>query len=171
MTSRDEVIARILQLSDKQACYIAKSLTQDVFSNLAEAPTFDQISSQIDSLASTAGVQLTLSGTPDWYTTNLSSDESGATARLLLEQLAMQPGLEDVVDQAIDRYVDESLDLGIITIGVAIALVYLAISGDISVDLGWIKFKKKGLTGSQQKEVVVKTLPDLAKAFVGIKGG
>ena len=165
MTDSNNLIDRIRGLSDKQACHIVKSLTQDVFSSLPSPPSFDELGGQIGDLASEAGVQLDLKSTKEWYATEMTTDDSGAIVRILLENLAVQPGLEGFIDKAIERYVDESLDLGIISVGVAIAMVYVAIAGDIDLDLGWFKFKKKGLSASQQKEVVIKTLPQVAKAF------
>jgi len=167
MDNKATLIDRIHTLTDKQACYIAKSITQEIFTQLPSAPSFDELGTQMKNLASDASIKFDLNATPEWYATEISAEISGQIARLLLETLATQSELVDLVDQAIDRYEDESLDLGIISVGVAVALVYVAISGNVEVDLGWFKFKKRGLNSKQQKEVVEKTLPQVVKAFVG----
>ena len=166
MNNKNIVIDRIHALTDKQACHIVKSITQDIFTGLPTAPSFDELGNQMKNLASGADIKFDLISTTEWYAAELSADDSGPIARALLETLAMQPELAEFIDQAIDRYVDKSLDLGIISVGVAVALVYVAVAGNIEIDLGWIKFKKKGLTAAQQKEVAVKTLPQVAKAFL-----
>jgi hypothetical protein len=158
---------RIHGLSDKQACHIVKSLTQDIISQMPSAPSFEEIGSKVADLSAETDTQLDLDATAEWYAVELTADDSGPAARQVLSTLAEQAGFDDLIDQAIDRYVDETLDLGIISVGVAIALVYLATSVDLDIDLDWFKLKKKGLSGSEQKEVVVKTLPQFAKAFVG----
>jgi hypothetical protein len=161
------VVERVRTLTDKQACYIAKAITQDVFANLKSPPSYEQMAKDVEPVALQAGVDLNLTGRSEWYAVEMESELSGPEARKLLEVLATETGLEEIIDQAMDRYTDKALDLGIISVGVAIALVYVAISSEIELDLGWIKIRKKGLNSEQQKEVAVKTLPEVAKALFG----
>jgi len=170
MPDRDQLQERIRSLSDKQACFIVKAITEDVFSKMPNAPGFDVLAEQAELLAKSAEISFDLKSAGEWYAVEMETKNSGEESRLLLECLANQPGMDKFVDAAINRYKDESLDLGIISAGVAIAMVYVAIASELDIDLGWFKLKKKGLSSEQQKEVAIKTLPQVAKAITGVNG-
>jgi hypothetical protein len=165
--SNQEIVERVKSLSDKQACYIAKAITQDIFANLENPPSYEQMAKDVEPVASQAGVGLNLTGRGEWYAVEMEAGLSGDEARRLLEVLATEAGMEEVVGKAMDRYSDKALDLGILSVGVAFALVYVAMCAEIDIDLGWIKTRKQGLTSEQQKEVAIKTLPGIFKALSG----
>ena len=145
-----------------------KAITEDVFSKMPNAPGFAALAETAESLANAAGIKLGISSVNEWYAVEMDAKNAGVEARLLLESLAKQLEMDEFVNAAINRYKDESLDLGVISIGVAIAMVYVAVSSELDIDLGWFKLKKKGLSSEQQKEVVIKTLPEVAKAMTGV---
>ena len=89
------------------------------------------------------------------------------TTEIILEQQVWDV-LSEVKDPEIPAI--SVVDLGIISAGVAIAMIYVAISSELDIDLGWFKLKKKGLSSEQQKEVATKTLPQVAKAIAGVGG-
>lgn len=168
MPTLNDLQQRINNLSDKQSCFIVKAITEDVFSNMQNAPGFDVLATKADSLAKQVNIDLEIASSTDWFSTEMETNSAGVESRALLQSLARQPGMEDFVIAAIERYEDKSLDLGIISVGVAIAMVYVAVSAELDIDLGWFKLKKKGLSSEQQMEVAKETLPEVAKAMTGI---
>jgi hypothetical protein len=166
MTGKDEVLERVRNLSDKQACHVVKMLTQDMFKQVPNAPSVEELGRHFDKLAADEGISLDLQSKEGWSKIELDTKTSGREARSILEVLVTQAGLEDIVNEAMNKYSDESLDLGLISIPIVLGLVYIAISSGFEIKLGKSKITKKALTGSQIKDIVIKTLPEVAKAML-----
>jgi hypothetical protein len=171
MTDTAKTVTRVRALSDKQACYIVKALAQDLFTALPQQPSFDEIGQGVSKLSSSVGVTLGAPLAGEWYATELSVDQSGRIAKTLLEALAAQPQLVQMVDNALDKYVDETLDLGIISIGVTTALIWMAVTSHINVSLAGISIIKDGIPGKEQAELAKKVLAPVVKAISGLLPG
>lgn len=60
---------------------------------------------------------------------------------------------------------DISADFGFITGPVLCAFAWLAVSGDVDLSIGGVRYRKKGLTGKQQIDLLKGILPGLIKQF------
>jgi hypothetical protein len=157
----DSVQKRIESLSPKKSRYIIKMLTQEIARAFGVTQTADDFVPQLNELTKAAGLETRVVEGSNWASIELSSDASGAVARSLLIALSDQPGGDSLVDEAIGRYQDTSLDLGVLSIGVSAAFLFLVVASEIEIDLDWFKLKKKGLSSKQQAGVAKEVLPSL----------
>jgi hypothetical protein len=164
----DELLGKIGNLDDKQACFIVEQMTGEIYSEISKAPEsseiakeFIEIAKEIDDITETIDNPLSLQTIDKWYDNELSLENSGPLARSILEAMASHEDLEPMVKKAIDELVDETLDLGILTMGAAISLVYLVASSSIHIDFKWrglkVKIRKSGLTRKAQEKLLGKT--------------
>lgn len=164
----NKLLAKIQTLDDKQACFIVENLSAGIYSNMPNAPKIEIIADAMDKVTLDAGIPLSLQKKEKWEDQELSLDDSGSIARSILELMASQEEFEPLVRSAMDEYVDETLDLGILALGTAISLTYIAISSDIDFTFNWrgisLKIKKAGLSAKEQIQAI-KNLSWLGKLF------
>lgn len=157
----EELLERIRNLDDKQACFIVEQMTGEIYSGISKAPGFSEIAKEIDDITEAIGNPLSLQTVDKWYDNELSLENSGPLARSILEAMASHEDLEPIVKKATDELVDETLDLGILTMGAAISIVYLVVSSGIHIDFEWrglkVKIRKSGLTRKAQEKLLGKS--------------
>jgi hypothetical protein len=159
-----ELEARIDALDDKNAIYVVQRLTAAVFQN-RQAPTFHTMAEAIDQVRLPAVKEPRIADHEEWSKVTLKAGEGGQVARAVLKGWAQDPGLAPAVDKAIDEFKSPRQDLGVLSVPVALGLTYALIGLDLELDLGFIKVKKKGLTGAQQTAIVKKTIDPVLKAI------
>lgn len=164
-----ELEDKIDALDDKNAIYVVQKLTQAVFKGRPE-PTYQTVAQAIDQARAPEQGEPRLVDHEEWQELNLVGGEGGRVARSVLHGLAADPGLAPAVDQAIDQFKTTKQDLGLLSVPVALGLTYVLVGMDLDLDLGFIKVKKKGLTGAQQTAVIQKTIDPILKAIRVLAG-
>jgi hypothetical protein len=155
--------ARIEELDDKQACYVATKLGGALLGKWKGAPNLGTLATWADEAFTSNGSPLELSQNTNWGSEKMRGIQAGDAARLVLSAWASNTELAPAVAAALEHYPrDEKADLGIFSIPLAIGLAYVLIAGEVDIDLGFIKIKKKGLSAEQQKDVAPKLLTGLA---------
>jgi hypothetical protein len=161
--------ARIEALDDRQAIFVVKKLSEAVFTKIPP-PSTDTMATGIDEASKRAGLEPALAQYPTWTTTTLQAAEGGRIARGVLQAWAQDAGLSPAVDKAIDQFKTAKQDFGILSVPVALGLSYALIAMDLDIDLGFVKLKKKGLSGAQQTDVVKKSVEPILKAIRTLSG-
>ena len=155
-----KLLDHIQNLDDKQACFIVEKLTGEIYSNMLNAPGFREIAQDIDKTTLAAGNPLNLQNKEKWQDQQLSLEDSGPVARSILEAMASEEELEPLVKLATEEFVDTTLDLGILTLGAAISLIFIVISSDIELNINWksgkFSLKKRGLSPKAQERIIKK---------------
>jgi hypothetical protein len=164
-----ELEAKINALDDKNAIYVVQKLTQAVFKGRPE-PTFQTMAQAIDQARAPGRDEPRIANHEEWRELELVAGDGGRVARAVLLGWAADPGLAPAVDKAIDKFQTPTADFGLLSVPVALGLTYVLIGMDLDLDLGFIKVKKKGLTGAQQTDVVKKTIDPVLKAIRVLAG-
>ena len=164
-----ELEAKIEQLDDKNAIYVVQKLTEAVFTRRPE-PTCQSMAEAIDQARAPGQGEPRIADHEEWRDLALVGGDGGRVARAVLQGWAADPGLAPAVDKAIDTFKTTKQDLGLLSVPVALGLTYVLIGMDLDIDLGFIKVKKKGLTGAQQTAVIKKTVDPVLKAIRVLAG-
>jgi hypothetical protein len=163
----NSVATMIDALDNKQAIYQAKLLVQAASD---ATPAFATMSDE--EIAAALAAALTAAGgngssdvtamlaSPE----PLSAEDAGEAARRFLHVFAEAPGGGEVLGTSLAMS-DTSADFGLITGPVLCAFAWLAISGDVDISIGGVHFRKEGLTGKQQVDLLKSILPGLIKQF------
>lgn len=154
-------------LDDKQAIYQAKLLVQ---AGTDAMPGFAEMSDEAIVAAVTAALTATGCDGSSEVSAKLASPEplspadAGEAARRFLHVFSEAPGGTDALGASLTM-ADISADFGFITGPVLCAFVWLAVSGDVDLSIGGVRYRKKGLTGKQQIDLLKGILPGLMKQF------
>lgn len=161
------VATAIDALDDKQAIYQAKLLVQAVSDAM---PTFAALSDEEITAAIAAALTAAGADGSSEVTAKLASPgalpvgDAGKVSRRFLHVFAEAPGGAEVLGTSLGMS-DTSADFGLITGPVLCAFAWLAISGDVDLSIGGVRYRKKGLTGKQQAELLKGIVPDLVRHF------
>lgn len=162
------VTTRIDDLDDKQAIHQAKLLVQAAsdaspdFVNMTD----EDIAAAVEAALAAAGTNVSPDVTARLASHEpLAAEDAGEAARCFLRVFAEAPGGADVLDVSLAMS-DTSADFGLITGPVLYAFVWLAISGDFEFSIGGQRYRKQGLTGKQQADLLKGILPSLIKQFI-----
>lgn len=150
------VATAIDALDDKQAIYQAKLLVQAASD---ATPAFATMSDE-EITAAIAAALTSAFASPE----PLSARDAGEAARRFLHVFAEAPGGAEVLGTSLAMS-DASADFGLITGPVLCAFAWLAISGDVDLSIGGVRYRKKGLTGKQQADLLKGIVPGLIKHF------
>jgi hypothetical protein len=164
-----ELEAKIDALDDKNAIYVVQKLTQAAFKGRPE-PTFQTMAQAIDQARAPGQDEPRIANHEEWSKLDLVAGQGGRVARAVLLGWAADPGLAPAVDKAIDTFKSPRQDMGLLSVPVALGLTYVLIGMDLELDLGFIKVKKKGLTGAQQTAVVKRTIEPVLKTIRVLAG-
>jgi hypothetical protein len=160
----DSLISRIADLDDKQACFIATRLSRDLLSGWNGRPSVEALASWADPNMAQAGGSVSLVADKDWLTRSLKGEQAGEAARAILLACGASDELAPALEAALTRYGrDERADLGVFSLPIALGLSYLLIAGEVDLDLGFVRVRKKGLTGDQQVKAIKDIFPALTK--------
>ena len=165
----DDVLKRIDELDDKNAIYVAQKLAEAVFKHV-KAPSFDAMARTIDETYGQSGLTSEIAQHQEWAKATLKAGEAGQAARAVLRAWATDSGLTPAVGAAIDEFKTSKQDLGIFSVPLALGLTYALIAMDLDVDLGFVKVKKRGLSGAEQVGVVTKTIEPVLRALGAAAG-
>lgn len=152
--------ARIDALDDKDALNVVAHITTSVMSKLPGNATAAALPALLDPVAHAAGLPLQ-NIPPGWEQRHVDAREAGNVARTLLHALATPGDGEAFVAAAIDEFPSETQDLGLLSVPIAAGFFYIAVVSEFDVDLGWFKFKKRGLSAAQQVELGKSLLPKI----------
>ena len=154
----NSVAATIDSLDNKQAIHQAKLLVQaasDATPAFA-AMTDEEIAAAVASAIAAALTAKLAAPEP------ISAEDAGDASRRFLHVFAEAPGGADALGTSLAMS-DTSADFGLITGPVLCAFAWLAISGDFDLSIGGAHFRKEGLTGKQQVDLLKSILPGLIK--------
>jgi hypothetical protein len=151
---------RIDELDDKQAIHIANKLVEAVFITSPSVSAFDD-QQQLVFVTQKTGI------VPVGEDMALPHEEAGSLAKNTMRILAQTPDGAAIVDRALDSWFDTKADFGLLTVPIAIALVWFLGASDIEFSIGSFHFKKAGLSGAQQTEVAKAVLPPVVNAATG----
>ena len=161
---------RIATLDDKQAANLVTQIVRDVFRQ-GQGPAVQDLASWAEQATASARAPLALPA-GDWLGGSFQGKDAGEVARAVLAGAAANPDLAPFVEAALGHYPpDEKADFGLLSIPIALGLTHLLIAGDFDIDLGWFRFKKKGLDGAEQKDAITKVLAPLVSSITKLFGG
>ena len=161
------VATAINALDDKQAICQAKLLVQAATDATPAFATMsdEEITAAIAAALTGAGADGSSEVTAKLASPEpLSARDAGEAARRFLHVFAEAPGGAEVLGTSLAMS-DTSADFGLITGPVLCAFAWLAISGDIDLSIGGVRYRKKGLTGKQQANLLKEIVPGLIKHF------
>jgi hypothetical protein len=164
----EDLAARIVALDDKQAIFQVKILLQAAtegtpeFAAMNAAEIGDKLRTIDLDPETLAQATLLITGAS---TDPLATREAAAAARALLGVFAAAQGGCEILDATLSQK-DESADFGFITVPLAFAFLWLAVSGDIDLQIGGFRYRKKGLTSEQQAKLLKPILPAAVKSII-----
>jgi hypothetical protein len=160
---------RIAALDDKQAAHLVTQIVREV-ARKGQGLSLPALGPWAEQATASVGTPLQLPQN-DWLGANFQGRDAGQVARTVLLGVAANPDCAPFIEAALAHYPpDEKADFGLLSIPIAIGLTHLLIAGDFDLDLGWFKFKKKGLDGAEQKEAITKVLGPVASAITKLFG-
>jgi hypothetical protein len=165
----NDLLDKVDALDDKQAVYVTQRLAEALFKKV-QPPSLDLIAGAIDKVTDASGAGSGIAQHEGLGKMTLQAGNAGEAARAVLRAWGQDPNLATAVKQAIEQFKTAKQDLGILSVPVALGLTYALFAIDLDVDLGFVKIKKKGLTGAQQTEIVKKTIEPVLKAIRAVTG-
>ena len=167
---RQALKRQIAALDDKQAANLVTQIVRDVLGQ-GRGPTMQELATWAEQATASASTPLAVSPA-DWLGGNFQGKDAGEVARGVLAGAASNPDCAPFIEAALAHYPpDEKADFGLLSIPIALGLTHLLIAGDFDLDLGWFRFKKKGLDGAEQKEAITKVLAPLVSSIAKLFGG
>lgn len=89
----------------------------------------------------------------------LEGAAAGRAAKTFLARFAEVPGGAAIVQAALDQPQSRTADFGLISGAMVLTVVWLAVTGDIDIQIGGFKFRKPGLTSADQVSLGKELLP------------
>jgi hypothetical protein len=155
----NDLAQKVSKLDDKHAIFVAQSLSKALFTKVTP-PSSAAMAGALDASVNPA----------NFGKATFEGPQAAAVARAVLGAWAVVPELAPAVELGIERFKPSKQDLGILSVPVALGLTYALLSMDLDVDLGFVKVKKKGLSGKQQAEIIKTSLSPVLKAIRAFQG-